>query len=409
MGARKTDNGQRTTKQQHWITAGEASRLLDVNRATLYAYVSRGYMRSEPVPGKPRERRYSREDVERLRSRNEERRNPEKAAERALQWGMPIMESSLTLIAGGSVYYRGHEVAELARTRSVEEVAALLWTGDFEADIFDTPLHVISGGASEDLPLMNRAQSILPLVAARDPLAFDLRPKAVAQTGWRIVNLLTSVFANTQELEPTVEETLARAWCPDVRSAPELIRAALIATADHELNVSSFTARCVASAGANPYGVVLAGLAAIEGTKHGGATVRVEALMNELRRSRDLRKALSDRLRRGEPIEGFGHPLYPAGDPRAKVLYELLDRAFPRSKELQFAHALEEAGEKLRGEKATIDYALVALARVLELPPGAPLALFALGRTIGWIAHAIEQYAHQGIIRPRAKYVGEMP
>jgi citrate synthase len=392
-----------------WIDAAEATRLLDVSRATLYAYVSRGFVRSEPVPGTPRERRYAREDVERLRVRAEERRNPEKAAQHALRWGVPILESGITLIAGGKLYYRGHDATVLARERSLEDVASLIWTGSFGTDVFDTPLHVIGGEPVQDLPFVNRAQSILPLVAARDPLAFDLRPKAVAQTGWRIVNLLTSVFANTQDLEATVEETLARAWCPDVRSAPELIRAALIVTADHELNVSSFTARCVASAGANPYGVVLAGLAAIEGTKHGGATVRVEALMNELRRSRDLRKALSDRLRRGESIEGFGHPLYPAGDPRAKVLYELLDRAFPRSKELQFAHALEEAGEKLRGEKATIDYALVALARVLELPPGAPLALFALGRTIGWVAHAIEQYAHQGIIRPRAKYVGEMP
>ncbi|HEX7152658.1 MAG TPA: citrate/2-methylcitrate synthase [Thermoanaerobaculia bacterium] len=408
MASRKTDSGKRTARQ-HWITADEASRLLDVNRSTLYAYVSRGYIRSEPTPGKPRERRYSREDAERLRSRTEERRNPEKAAERALQWGMPILESKLTLIAGGTVFYRGHDVAELARNRSLEEVAALLWTGDFEADIFDTPLHVISGSASDHLPMIHRAQSILPLVAARDPLAFDLRPKAVAQTGWRIINLLTSVFANTQELEPTVEETLARAWAPASPKAAELIRAALIVCADHELNVSSFTARCVASAGSNPYAVVLGGLAAIEGTKHGGLTVRVEALMTELRRSRDLRKALADRLRRGEPIEGFGHPLYPNGDPRAQLLLQLLQESFGKSKELAFALALAEAGEKLRGEKATVDYALVALSRVMELPAGAPLALFALGRTMGWVAHAIEQYAHEGIIRPRAKYVGEMP
>jgi citrate synthase len=277
-----------------WISAAEATRLLKVSRATLYAYVSRGLVRSEAVPGRSRERRYAREDVERLRHRAEERRNPAKAAEHALRWGVPVLESAITLIAGGKLFYRGHDAAELARTRSLEEVATLLWTGDFADDIFDTPLHVIAGGASTaDLPFINRAQSILPLVAARDSLAFDLRPRAVAQTGWRIVNLLTSVAAETQELADTVEETLARGWNADDRHAPALLRAALILCADHELNVSAFTARCIASADSNPYAVAMGGLAALEGTKHGGATRRIEALYDAVRRTRDLRKSLA--------------------------------------------------------------------------------------------------------------------
>lgn len=393
-----------------WISAAEATRLLKVSRATLYAYVSRRLVRSEAVPGRARERRYAREDVERLRSRAVERRNPEKAAEHALRWGVPVLESAITLIAGGKLYYRGHDAADLARGRSLEHVAALLWTGDFEADVFDTPLHVIAGGVSTaDLPFVNRAQSILPLVAARDSLAFDLRPRAVAQTGWRIVNLLTSVAAETQELEDTVEETLARGWGANDAHAPSLLRAALILCADHELNVSAFTARCVASANANPYGVVVAGLAALEGTRHGGMTRRIEALYDELRRTRDLRRSLAERLRRGEAIEGFGHPLYPEGDPRAELLLELIGERYPKSKELAFARTFAEAGGKLLDERPTIDFALVVLARVLGLPDDAALAIFAIGRTIGWIAHAIEQYAQEAVIRPRAKYVGEAP
>jgi len=393
-----------------WLDANAATKLLGVNRATLYAYVSRGFIRSEPVPGKPRQKRYAREDVERLRMRAEERRNPEKAAAHALRWGVPILESSITLITDGKLYYRGHDVAKLARERSIEDVASLVWTGAFDADVFDTPLHVVAGSAAtSDLPFINRAQSILPLVAARDPLAFDLRPRAVAQTGWRILNLLTSVAAATRDLAPTIDETLAIAWAPRVKRAPELIRAALILCADHELNVSAFTARCVASAGSNPYAAVLGGLAALEGAKHGGATVRVEALFDDLRRARDLDKALADRLRRGERIEGFGHPLYPAGDPRAKLIFALLEERFPKSKELAFAHAFATAGQRVLGEKPTVDFALVTLARVAGLPPGTPLALFAIGRTIGWIAHAIEQYAQDAIIRPRARYVGEKP
>src|SRR5436189_1588917 len=393
-----------------WIDAAEAVRLLGVNRATRYAYVSRGFIRSEPVAGKPRQKRYAREDVERLRLRAEERRNPEKAAANALRWGVPILESSITLITDGKLYYRGHDVAALARDHSIEDVVSLIWTGAFDGDLFDTPLHVIAGGAATgDLPFINRAQSILPLVASRDPLAFDFRPRAVAQTGWRILNLLTSVAAATRELAPTIDETLAIAWAPKVKGAADLIRAALILCADHELNVPAFTARCIASAASNPYAAVLAGLAALEGAKHGGATARVEAMFDDLRRSRDLEKALAERLRRGERIDGFGHPLYRAGDPRAKVMFSLLDARFPRSKELAFAHALSAAAQRALGEKPNSDFALVAVSRTLALPPGSPLAIFAIGRTIGWIAHAIEQYAQDAMIRPRARYVGEKP
>src|SRR2546426_4032280 len=115
-----------------WMSASEASRLLGVTRATLYAYVSRGFIRSQAASGSTRERMYSREDVERLRQRTEERRAPDKAAARALHWGMPILESSIALIDGSRLYYRGLDAATLARSRSLEEVAALIWTGRFE-------------------------------------------------------------------------------------------------------------------------------------------------------------------------------------------------------------------------------------------------------------------------------------
>lgn len=392
--------------RNEWLDAAAATRRLGVTRATLYAYVSRGYIRSEAAAGKPRERRYAREDVERLRLRAEEKRNPQKAAEHALRWGVPILESAITLIADDRVYYRGHDACELARTRSLEEVASLVWTGTFDADIFDTPLHVVSGTtAGRDLPFVSRAQSVLPLVAARDPLAYDLRPRSVAQAGWRIVNLLTSVAAASPDLEDTVEATLVRAWKIRRRDAAAVLRAALILCADHELNVSAFTARCVASAGSNPYAVVVAGLAALEGTRHGGATARVDALWDELRRSRDVAGALTERLRRGEAVDGFGHPLYRTGDPRAGTLLEML----PDSRELTFAHALITAAGEVLGEAPTVDFALVAAERVLGLPRGAALVLFAIGRTLGWIAHAIEQYEQDVMIRPRAKYVGEKP
>jgi citrate synthase len=161
----------------------------------------------------------------------------------------------------------------------------------------------------------------------------------------------------------------------------------------------------VASAGASPYGVVIAGLAALEGTKHGGTTARIEAALDSLRSSGDLRGALTTRLRRGETIEGFGHRLYAKGDPRAALLLELL----PNGKAAALVRELAAAAYDVLGEAPTIDFALVAVARALRLPAGAALTLFALGRTVGWIGHAIEQYERNEIIRPRAKYVGIAP
>ena len=120
---------------------------------------------------------------------------------------------------------------------------------------------------------------------------------------------------------------------------------------------------------------------------------------------RDPRKALADRLRRGAGVDGFGHQLYPNGDPRATLLLDML----PKSKELTFARTLADAAESVLGERPTLDFGLVAVSRALGLPRGSALALFAIGRTIGWIAHAIEQYETGTMIRPRAKYVGTSP
>src|SRR5262245_24669856 len=283
-----------------WMSAQEAARALRVNRSTLYAYVSRGFVRSEAQGGRSRERRYSREDVEALRRRTEERRDPEKAARRALHWGVPVLESGITLIADGRLYYRGHDATDLAQSRTVDEVASLIWTGSFAASIAPRGGHRVRvPQPAAPLPFVARAQSALAVVSASDPGAFDRRPHAVAQTGRRMLALLASVAAGSTHVAETIDLTLARAWTDGNASDAALIRAALILSADHELNVSSFTARCVASAGSNPYAVAIAGLAAIEGTKHGGVGIRVESLLRVLRRTGPVRSALAGRLRRG--------------------------------------------------------------------------------------------------------------
>jgi citrate synthase len=387
-----------------WVDADEAATLLGVSHATLYAYVSRGRIRSESAPGHTRQRRYARDDIERLLARARERRNPEKAAERVLHWGLPILESAITLIADGRVYYRGHDAAELARTASLAEVAALVWTGSASVERLGTPgKFARKSTLPASAPFVHRAEAALAAAAAADTASHDLRPHAAAQTGWRILHLLTAVATGSAAPAETIDGTIAAAW--DAARHTSLIRAALIVCADHELNVSAFTARCVASAGSSPYAVVIAGLAALEGAKHGGSTARIEAFWDSLRGGGDLDAAIGERLRRGEPIDGFGHPLYPGRDPRAALLLEML----PRGKQATFAHEVAAAVESVVGEAPNLDFALVALSRSLGLPDGAPLTLFALGRTIGWIAHAIEQYGNEAIIRPRARYVGVQP
>lgn len=392
-----------------WITAAAASAALGVSRATLYSYVSRGFIRSQAMPGASRAHGYSREDVERLRRRAEERRHPERAAAHALQWGLPILESSIALIDGRRFYYRGHDAVMLATTRSIEEVASLIWLETFDARVRNVPAPAPREYAMPGRhPFIARAQALLASASAGDDLAGDVRAPNVARCGWRILQLLAAAATGSSATASTLDAMLAGAWGVSDRGLG-VLRAALILCADHELNVSSFTARCVASAGSHPYAVVIAGLAALEGTRHGGASARAEALLAALRRERSLRRAVAARLRRGEALDGFGHPLYAAGDPRATALLRLLGERYPASPELAFVADFAQAAAAALRERPNIDFALAAVARVLRLPAGAPLMLFALGRTIGWIGHAIEQYATGQLIRPRAKYVGIVP
>jgi citrate synthase len=128
--------------------------------------------------------------------------------------------------------------------------------------------------------------------------------------------------------------------------------------------------------------------------------------LDEARAPAQAGRVLAERLRRGEGIPGFGHRLYPDGDPRGRRLLELAAEAGRRSREVTVAKAVAAEARRLIGEHPTIDFGLVVLSRVLGLPRGAALALFAIGRAAGWVGHALEQYQLGAMIRPRARYVG---
>jgi citrate synthase len=359
-------------------------------------------IRSEPGSG--RERRYPTEDIERLIRRREG-----DTADAALDWGAPVLDSAITAIGPDGPCYRGRNALRLAREASVRDVAMLLWQSE-SADVFAADNLPVAGpswqaaeSAAVGLPALERCLALLPHAAASDPRAHDPSPEAVARTGARTLRLIAAIVAARAPSARPIDAVLADAWRAGARGR-QLIRAALILCADHELNVSTFTVRCVASAGASPYLAVLAGLAALRGQRHGGMTERAGAFLETVLGVADVEREIAERLRRGEVPPGFGHPLYPGGEPRSRILLDLLEEA--GSAAAAAARPIAAAVTTATALLPNIDWALAVLGQHLRLEPGAALGLFALGRTIGWIAHAQEQYARGRLIRPRARYVG---
>jgi citrate synthase len=193
-----------------------------------------------------------------------------------------------------------------------------------------------------------------------------------------------------------IHQQIASAW--GRAEAVDVIRRGLVLLADHELNASTFATRVAISTGAPLSAGVLSGLATLSGPLHGRAALGVQEIMASVRRI-GATNTVREWLAQGRPIAGFGHPLYPAGDPRATAL---LAHLTPGRDYLDLSEVVEE----VIGEKPNIDFALAVLTKVYRLPADAPLVLFAIGRCVGWLAHAIEQVTTGQPIRPRARYVG---
>jgi citrate synthase len=388
-----------------YLSATEAASFLEVAKPTLYAYVSRGFVRSQPGANS-RDRTYNRLDLEQLRARKRIRKRPQAEVAAALQWGAPLLESSLTLITNDCLYYRGLSALELALNRSFWEVAGWFWSGVwviFPSQKSDDrrrqkrpvdPFHLLQ------IWLIERAQG--------DPLGYQLTMPLAAEVGAAIVRqfLVFLTGAANPSLVRTASE-LTTSWCKQSRRAERVLNAVLILTLDHEINVSSFTARVVASAGANLYEIVNGAMCAFSGSRHGRVSERAEQFVRELEEAETARAVIHARLRSGEDIPGFGHPLYPGGDPRAKLILRLLAEDFP-AEFSKIQRRIKESERVLR-KFANVDLAVAVASKVLSLPPLSGFHLFALGRTVGWIAHAVEQHQSGALIRPRARYVGEMP
>lgn len=408
------------------LTAAQAAQLLGVSPATLYSYVSRGLLVSHGEAS-ARSKRYAHDDVQRLAARRKDGRQAGHAVEQAIDWGKPILESAITHIAETTFRYRGHDALKLAATHTLEQVAAILWD---EADVnfFSAPISLMPAASWEVLrqpwsalmPL-ERAAILLPAFAALLQEAHAPREQTAAlfPYGAQLMRALAAALLDRPLSAAPLHHQLGAAWSLD-DAAMEMVRSALVLCADHELNVSTFTVRCVASTGARLDAALVAGLAALSGPMHGGELPRVrrclDAALAADARPDTLRAALEHSMRAealdpgfSKGLPGFGHPLYPGGDPRGALLLELLAAraaAHPLSARVL---RIAQLATELTGQHPNIDVGLASLECVFELPAGAAQAIFALGRSAGWIAHAAEQTATGRLIRPRARYVGAFP
>ncbi|MEV0146253.1 citrate/2-methylcitrate synthase [Nonomuraea sp. NPDC050733] len=316
-------------------------------------------------------------------------------------------------------------------------------------------------GLPADLSPLDRLQVITTVLGASDSLRHQLDPVSVAATGRRLIAGLVDALppaANPPASDPPASGPLTagppasgppaagppaedplpdlppagpltagppgggpgegrvaeRLWarlCPRP-ATPALLAAldaALVLLADHELAASTLAARVAASARADPYAVVLTGLGVLGGPLHGGASYGAERLLAEVTEPERAARVIADRVRRGERIPGFGHSVYKNGDARGDLLLTLVQEAAPGHDRLAAAQAVLGEVRRRRLPERNVDFALAALTAVAGMVPGAGEAIFAVARTAGWLAHAMEEYEKGSLLRLRASYTGPPP
>jgi citrate synthase len=403
-----------TRASQEWLLTAEATARLSVKPQTLYAYVSRGLVRSERVPG-TRISRFRRDDVERLAQR----------AHRSTPPGRfdVVVDTELTLLdPDGFLAYRGWDVLDAATTSTYEEVAEWLWTGvrAHAPEWASSPAAVRTAAAAQRaLPptatTPDRMRVIVAALATTDPLRHDRRPDAVVVTARALIASLVEALPILDPPAPDGGRSLAaRLWprLSPMRATTARVHAldtALVLLADHELAASALAARVAASTWADPYLVVLAGLSAAGGPLHAGASRAVRTLLSRVLDGVGAATAIGDILRSGEPVPGFGHRVYEAQDPRAGALLGAVDAMKPAPGLRRAAHDVLDVMASRNGPAPNVDFGLGVFTMACGMADDAGEAIFEIARCAGLIAHGIEEYEHRLRYRPRAAYVGPRP
>ncbi len=372
-----------------------------------------------------------------------------------------VIDSALTLLdPAGKLWYRGWDAEAACREASFEDVAEWLWTGasrreDIGAERagyagastpltqarapFEAPKDVLAvarraaGTLAPPTPPIDRLRVAVPAAATADPLRFDRRPEAVAAAGRRIIATMVDAFppaekrsstaapaekrssaaasaAGGSDSLPSIAERLWSQLCVHAGTPQQVavLDGALILLADHEMATSTLTARVAASTWADPYLVVTAGLAALGGPLHGSVGDRLVPMLHEAV-ARGAAEAIATRWRLGEPVGGFGHVVYTDRDPRAAALWPRLQDAWPGNAVMEATGEIISAVTAHGDTFPNVDLMLAALVAGASMVEGAAEVIFAVARTAGWLAHAIEEYGHRLRFRLRAAYVGSVP
>lgn len=409
------------------LTTQQVAEQLGVKVETVYAYASRGQLSSERAPG-GKGSTFDAREVAELAARG--RRTPVRPAAGEPAGGgagwasEPVrVRTGLTLIEDGRLYYRGRDGVELAAWHGFEAAIGWLWGLGTEAPVeLRVPPATAEALArtAATLPdgtrLPDRLRISATVAAALDPLRFDLREQTVRAAGAALIAGMVEALPRTAP-DPGPDAPLAaRLWSRLATAAPTpealtCLDRALVLLIDHELAVSTVAARLAASARADPYAVVSAGLGATDGPLHGAASPLAHRMLAEVLADGAV-PVVSDYLRTGRPIPGLGHRLYPDGDPRAVALLDAV-RQLDGGAAVVTAVAEVEAAAGPAGrpaQRANIDLALAAMALTAGMPAESGEVVFAVARTPGWLAHAMEEYREEPLrMRARATYTGPRP
>jgi len=376
-----------------WMTMAEACERLGVRPQTIYAYVSRGKLETMADPADSRRSLYRSDDVTGLARRKQAGRKHETLAANTLFGAEPSIPTAVSAFLRHQLYYRGRDAVALAAEAPLEAVAQLLWEAEQPVDFASAAPPAIR------TPGRAAAFTLLAALAANGHSTHGRARRVLHLEGQTLVGQLARAFGAQPGVAP-LHRRFAQGWQLAARHA-DLLRTAMVLLADHELTSSAFSTRIAASTGASLPACLLAGLTTLSGPLHGDASGRVQALFNEVERQGE-EQVLAHHLSTGQPLAGFGHHLYPDGDPRAAAL---LARFTPPK---ALARFIDKAAQ-LTGQPPNIDVALAAMAAHLKLPADAIFGLFATARSVGLLAHCLEQLSVAQVIRPRGRYVGPAP
>ena len=401
------------------IGTREAARRLGVKPETLYAYVSRGLLGSRRAQG-GRGSTFDPAEVAALARRGRPAAPAE--ARSADDAGVGRVRTGITLITGDRYYFRGVDATSLAGAYSFEEVAEWLWTGVLRRGVrFEAPPQPLAAArrAAAALPPdcgpMDRLRVAAIAAAAADPLRFDLAQEAVLGSARSLIPTLVDALPPAGQAHRGTAPIALRLWWrltarPADDASLRVLDTALALLIDHDLAASTLAARVAASARANPYAVVSAGLGALDSPLHGQASGVAHRMLAEVLERGSAAPVVAAYLRAGQRVPGLGHRLYRGEDPRAALLFTLLEQVPDAAGALSAARDVVATTARHTPLHANVDLALAVLSQACRMTPEAGEIVFSVARTAGWIAHALEEYAERPLrMRPVGAYDGPRP